>query len=465
MKPLDKEYQITLQEIASQIPTAEAYLKYQEEEEEEDYQQLRDEFEPLIKALYVKVAKSDPLQLHSLEKHLLNPVYEGMFLPRILGYTVLRGQINEEYKYTLPQEHFKEVLLTICNSSNFEYLRKRIGQTIQMGFGLSSDIWVTNLINDVVIKQVRYFLQSQKLPRYRDLRERRIGYVRYSNQFKSDYYRYAPYPKSPNEMKLYYPGLLNFLHYRVQTKLSNKSLVEPTMAIIKDPAFHGTYEHVVITGLFAGYFNLKNAEQEEFKTILNQLRKERPEINDLWLRFILETHEADINMDGAAELNIASYLDKSIRDEIAEYYTLMETVHSKGYIHDDAIEAVKVFYANHEGMSVINHCVRQTILNYIKHFLQNIEPAQYAEYFELSKIFPTYMGIFSNQQFNQDLKALCMAYIKRCLRQFTDKRGKDYQDIKKFVNTNFLDLEFMTKKELLEFFKTRRKRKAAATTK
>ena len=45
------------------------------------------------------------------------------------------------------------------------------------------------------------------------------------------------------------------------------------------------------------------------------------------------------------------------------------------------------------------------------------------------------------------------------MKKYTDKRGKDYQDIKKFVKTNFVDLGFMKEKELVEFFKTRRKKK------
>ena len=87
----------------------------------------------------------------------------------------------------------------------------------------------------------------------------------------------------------------------------------------------------------------------------------------------------------------------------------------------------------------------------------------YSDYFELSKIFPVYMELFGNQQFNQHIKDLCMKYVKRgLLKRYTDKRGKDYQDIKKFVSTNFLDLGFLSEKEIVELFKTRRKKKKPA---
>ena len=137
----------------------------------------------------------------------------------------------------------------------------------------------------------------------------------------------------------------------------------------------------------------------------------------------------------------------------------MDVVHGKTYISEEAQEAVKVFYNQNEGLSVVNECVRQTIFSYFKRLISNLEETAYTDFFESTKNFPSYMNIFSNQQFNQDLKVLSMAYVKRLLKRFTDKRGKDYQDIKKFVSTTFLDLGFLKEKEIVELFKTRRKRK------
>ena len=66
---------------------------------------------------------------------------------------------------------------------------------------------------------------------------------------------------------------------------------------------------------------------------------------------------------------------------------------------------------------------------------------------------------YVSQQFNQDLKELSMAYVRKLLKVYIDKRGKDYQDIKKFVSSTFLDFGFLTDKEIVNLFKTRRKRK------
>jgi len=139
MKELNEDYIERLDQIANDLQENEVYTKYLDEEEEEDYQSLRELYEPQIADIYEEVADKHPLQLLAFEAHLLDERFEGMFLPRILGYAVLRGVINEDYIYLRPQEHFKNILTAICNSSNFDYLKKRIGQTIQIGFAMSSD--------------------------------------------------------------------------------------------------------------------------------------------------------------------------------------------------------------------------------------------------------------------------------------------------------------------------------------
>jgi hypothetical protein len=67
------------------------------------------------------------------------------------------------------------------------------------------------------------------------------------------------------------------------------------------------------------------------------------------------------------------------------------------------------------------------------------------------------MNIFSNEKFNQNLKAELLKYVKGLLRTYTDKRSKDYQDIKKFVQATFVDMGFMDEKAVKELFKRKRK--------
>src|SRR5690554_2568822 len=123
MEALDNKYLIELESIKGAIQNSDLLAAYQESEEEADYQALREEFEPSIEHLYNRVAAENPLQLISLEKKLCDPGFEGLFLSRVLGYTVLRGELNAQYRYKRPQDHFKDVLLAICNSLNFEYIK------------------------------------------------------------------------------------------------------------------------------------------------------------------------------------------------------------------------------------------------------------------------------------------------------------------------------------------------------
>ena len=147
MYELDQQYQDRLQVLGEEIQASEELQQYLEEEEEEFYLRLKEMFEPKIAAIYEEVAENDPLQLVTFESALLDEKFEGLYLPKILGYSVLRGEVNAEFKYVGPQDHFKNVLMAICNSANFDILKKRIGQSIQMGFAMSSDIWITNLLS------------------------------------------------------------------------------------------------------------------------------------------------------------------------------------------------------------------------------------------------------------------------------------------------------------------------------
>ncbi len=117
------------------------------------------------------------------------------------------------------------------------------------------------------------------------------------------------------------------------------------------------------------------------------------------------------------------------------------------------------FYLTHQGLSVESECLRKLILTYFTQLINGLSEKEYADYFELTKIFAVYMKIFGNQQFNQDVEELSMKYVGKLLKIFTDKRAKDYQDVKKFVSTQFVDLGFLKDKEVVEMFKTRRKKR------
>ena len=160
MNTVDQKYLTSLESIKSGIQNSDLLATYLDTEEEEDYLALKNYFEPQINELHEKVAGENPLQLVSFERKLFNEGFEGLYLPRVLGYSVLRGEINERIKYIRPQDHFKDVIVTICNSLNFDQLKNRIGQTMQVGFALSSDIWISNLKGLFSNKKIVAFLLS-----------------------------------------------------------------------------------------------------------------------------------------------------------------------------------------------------------------------------------------------------------------------------------------------------------------
>lgn len=464
MMELNKEYLEELDALAKEIQESEELATYLEEEDEAYYEQLKANYEPRIETIHERVAAENPLQLIALEKRIMQNDFEGLFLPRLLGYSVLRGELDQNYKYVRPQTHFRDILLAICNSPNFEILKKRIGQSIQMGFAFSSDIWITNLINAIDNKRIRYFLQSQKLDKYRTPEGRKKGYEIYTRQFRSFNYMTADFPQNLGELKVYFASLKEFLIYRLERNLDNSSLLPFLKDFVGNEEFQGHDEHLQIMGIYACFFDLDEEYTAHLAKHFNATREKHKNFIDSWLHFLLEMHHSDrVNMDAYADARIYNILDHSKQDDLTKYYELMATVHSSGYHTEEAMEAVKAFYNQHQGRSTVNECVRMTILHYLRTFISNLEETDYPELFEIAKVFTVYINIFGHEQFNLGIKHTCMAYVKRLLKHFTDKRGKDYQDIKKFVSTTFVDLNFLTEKEVVELFKTRRKRKTPAS--
>jgi len=457
MIELDKKYKTALDNVKSSIQLSEELKNYLDEEGTEEYKELVSKFENSIHEIYEQVAADNPLQLLSLEKYLLDEQFEGLYLPKVLGYSVLRGRVNENVKYYRPQEHFAEVLEFIINSSNFEQIKQRVGQSIQVGFALSSDIWITNTIDKVTNKRVKSFLSSQKMHRYLDPKIRNSALVKYRKQFQSLNFQTAVFPSDLHEFQLEAESIKDFLIYRAKSDYDNSNILPAINELLSNAKLRESidmYEICIILGL---YYNLDEKGAKLLGEDSTKVREKLDQSGEHFMSF-LNAHSDKVNgISQDAERSLASYIDRGVSDILTNYFSVLDKVNSLGYVHEDALAAVREYYYKNEGLSIENEAIRKSILSKLRQFLQNLQPDDYNEYFEINKTFTAYMDIFSNQKFNQDLKDLCLKYVKRCLKQFTDKRGKEYQDIKKFIKASFVDYGFMTEKEVNEIFKTRRK--------
>lgn len=460
MEALHENYQTHLDAIAKAIQESDVLAAYLEEEEENEYKALINAFEPSMHQLYETVATHHPLQIVALEKAICKDEFEGLYLPRVLGYSVLRGQIDtDKVKYYRPQYHFKELLDFICKSSNFEQVQRRVGQSVQIGFALSSDIWITNIIESVSNKGVKAFLQNQKVHRLLDRSQRWTGLTKYRKQFQSLNYYTADFPQNPVELKVELELLKHFILYRYDNKLNNATLVPYINACLNNEDLHGEKEMVELMLIFGLYVDLDEAGKAAFSKAYKSLNQRIPEFDAVYFETLKDHWLERTQIEPEAEKKLSALIARGENTTIDEYYDLLDVVHGKGYVHEDAIDAVNQYYYKQEGRSDENFCVRSTILSYLHKFLMNLDEQSYEEYFGITKTATLYINTFSNQRFNQDVKQLSVSYVKRLLKVYLDKRGKDYQDIKKFVRATFLDLGFMKEKELTEFFKTKRKKK------
>jgi hypothetical protein len=460
MQELDPKYYTRLQEIAAAIQESPALAQYLEEEDEEQYAELRQQFEPYISELHHWVAAEAPLQLVTLEKYLLNEFFEGLYLPRILGYAVLRGEVSDQFRYLRPNDHFKDVLLAICASPHFDQLRKRIGQTIQVGFALSSDIWITNLLSLVDNKRVRSFLTQLKSDRYRDTKDRAELYQRYARQLRNELYFSADFPSTLGEMKANFSALRQFLMKRFEVGGDNQSLHQQIQDFLNNEQFQNTDEYLEMLAMYMNYMELDEAAKVLVRTHFERERRSLQEFDEKYLQFLLTCYESKAGINSGNDERASALIDKARPDKVSDYYRIADKIHSLGYVHQDSIDAVQDFYASHEGLSVETECLRRLVLVYFTRLIQGLTERDYADYFELNKIFGLYMRIFDNQQFNQAMERISMDYVNKLLKRYSDKRSRDYQDIKKFVSVHFQEFGFLKEKEVVELFKTRRKRGA-----
>lgn len=459
MHELDSQFKERLEKIKSAIQDSEELQNYLDNEEAEDYKALQEKFEPEIAELHKEVMDNHPLQALSLEKELLDAGFEGLFIPRMLGYSVLRGELNENIKYVRPQNHFRHILTVICDSANFDFIKQRIGQSVQMGFALSSDIWVTGFIADIDNKKIRTYFQNLLSTRFRDPEIRIGAYRRYKKQFTNMNYLTVKIPSNKAELTNGINNLIRFLESRDEMGLSHESYEKEILDLFEQDDLKATREFVRLCTTLLKLEHISDKVKEAVASSFNYLRKEHPRFNQIYFDLLEDKLEHLSGVDPEFDRQMATVLDESIKDDMLKFYHLMDIMHSKGYIHDDTIEDVRKFYNAHEGLSTINQCLRLTVSGYFAKLLENLEEGDFREYFDLSKIFDIYINLFSNEAFNQRVKRANLAYIKRLLKHFTDKRSKDYQEIKKFVSIAFVDMGFLNDKEVIELFKTRRKKK------
>jgi hypothetical protein len=213
--------------------------------------------------------------------------------------------------------------------------------------------------------------------------------------------------------------------------------------------------------MYGNFTDLDPAERLAFATHFERERRSFPEFDVRYLRFVVALYQSP-GLSSVNDERMSAAVDKNWKDKISDYYRIADKIHSLGYVHPDAIEAVQDFYNTHEGLSVESECLRQLVLTYFARLINGLTEREYTDYFELNKIFAVYMKIFGNQQFNQAVEKVSLNYVGKLLRRFTDKRARDYQDVKRFVSTQFVDFGFLTDKEVVEMFKTRRKRRKGA---
>lgn len=465
MYPLNEAYQQHLEAIAQAIQASPNLASFLEEEEDEFYDALKQEFEPQIEQAHQQLIDYSPLEIVAFEEMLLDERFEGLFLPRVLGYSVLRGEVTEHGYYARQNDHFGKILKSIAGNSNFDQLSSRIGQSVQCGFALSSDIFVTGLIDSIASKRVRQFLQGQRSNDARTAEGRMRIYRRYARQFRNRNYHYAAFPTNPQELTTLSTSLNDFLLFRVSGELNNDAILPTLHATVTNPEFAGREEILRPAVVYGAYFTPSEEQKPELVAAINRERKANPEgTARTILRFLLELkNDRTVPFGATQEQRLGTIIDRSLEDDLTAYFNLADKIHGDGYVNPSVHEAISEELPKHAGLSPFNENIRETIHGYFTQLANGLGTSEsdYTEWFKITGVqYPAYIKIFGNESFNQKLRTLARKYVKELTKVYTNKRGKDYRDIKKTTMRTWQDYGFMTEKQLKEFFKTPRKKKA-----
>ena len=460
MQALAPEYAQRIEEIKAAIQESEELSTYLETEESDDYNTLKETYEPEIAALHEEAATYYPLQLEGMELALLDEGLEGLFLPRLLGYAVLRPRVNEETgMYYRSQEHLKEVLLAIAKSNAFDELEKRVGQGVTVALALSTNVWVTTVISEIPNRKPRNFFEQHYDRSLHTAAQRMQRYTRYKAQFRHDNYFAAAFPGDASELSSGYPALEAFLLKRVSGGMDNLSLVEPILDFLDNKDFADTPQYERFLALAGLFVDVPEEEENSLRTRIREYA-ERDGFAQRFFALLAELHH-DKDVDISPEVDRRMALRTGVTGEglLPQYYALVTKIHDHGINSLESQDAIRLFLREESGLSHVAECVRQTILRYFRQLLSGLDVDTYAEFFEITKLFSVYFDIFGNESFKQEVRTMSVRYVKSLTKRYTDKRGRDYQDIKKFVKRVFVDLGFFTEKEATNFFKTKRVRK------
>ena len=462
MQALAPEYAQRIEEIKAAIQESEELAAYLESEESDDYNTLKETYEPEITALHEEAATYYPLQLEAMELALLDPGLEGLFMPKLLGYAVLRPRVNEAAgMYYRSQEHLREVLLAIASSNAFAELEKRVGQGVTVALALSTNVWVTTVIADIPNRHPRNFFEQHYDRSLHTPEQRMQRYRRYKAQFKHDNYFAAAFPGDLSELATGYAALEQFLRTRLSRDLDNASLVDPILDFLANEEFAATEEYERFLALAALFVDVPEEEENGLRTRVRDY-SQRAGFPERYFAFLAELHhDGDLEVTPEVDRRMALRVGVVGEGLMQRYYALVTTVHDHGINSLETQDALRLFLREESGLSHVAECVRQTVLRYFRQLLTNLDEETYAEFFEVTKLFSVYFEIFGNESFKQSVRSQSMRYVKSLLKRYTDKRGRDYQDIKKFVKRVFVDLGFLTEKESTNLFKTKRVRKPA----
>lgn len=436
------------------------YQAYLESEEREEYKAVADKVEPYLQSLYNEIAEKNPMEIIEFEEILTDEALEGIFVDKLMYFTILRASVDENYRFERSQERLEELILFAAQSSSFEAMQRSLLLPVRLAFSLSSGIWGNKVIGKIKNKSAREFFQRQFGEATRDDHARAVQYRSLKKRFKEIKYQSASVPTDNINWKTEFADFRNFLVDRIGAGHDNTTVKASLYEFLENDAFKGTDEQIELLCIFIHFIELDDEDFDKVETVLNELRKGEG-FDESYFGILLKVMKMDMPIDLDRIGIINDLLDTDHKDSLLGFYELLTNFSVKDFMDEEIVESVEIFSGRHRELSPIMTCFKHLLIRIIDAEVVKHLNDDYTQLFQSMHIYDGLAEAFLEKSYRQDIKEILVEYMKSLMFYF-EKGSTEYKAIKAMVMDAPVKNNFVTTKEVRALYRAQLKAEKAA---
>ncbi len=451
---LDSEFITKFEAIKSFMMGHETYQNYIDQIDQESFDAMKATLDPYLMALFNDVAGKAPLQLIALEDLIMDEELEGLFLPEILTFNVLRASVNDKSKFTRTPDRLERIIRFICISPGFDFIKNTIRLPLRLSLVMSSSIWGHKLAESIQARRSREYILQQLQEARRDEHASALQYKRLRDTYRHIAYQSAPVPVPGSTWKIQYIDFRKFIIDRINHSQDNAALKPSIYEMLNEEYFSGSEEIIELLILLAHFFELEDDDFEAVEELFARFRANHSSFNEVYfdiLRSLLLKDELTFSTSNAA---IISDLLESTKggDDLTEFYHLMTACDESELLTEDFVAKVELFSSQHRELVPVTSCLKIILLQIIDHEISEILGSDYTTLPDRIYLYDRIAEAFLEASYRESVAEVIVGHLK-VLMFYYDKSEPEFKEIKKMVGGTPVDYGFITMKEIRSLYR------------